>query len=159
MSAGPLAPRGGSTLVWSGPPLAGYRDRAEAALFDWIGPALATYLVQLPLLAFGRSVAVAGQALALVAALAWVVTNGVRQGRTGMSYGKRRVGIRLVDKTTFAVVGPGRSVVRWVARLVDLLPLFAGLVLPVFDPSRQTLADKFVGTVVLDGPTPAPIIR
>ncbi len=158
VSGNPLEPRGRSSLAWSGPPLASYRDRVEAALVDWVGPAVLVYLVQLPLLAISRTAAVVGQAVGLVAALAWVVWNALRQGRTGMSYGKERVGIRLVDKQTMAVVGTRRSMLRWVARLVDLVPLFAGLLLPLVDPSGQTLADKLTGTVVLDGPTPAPII-
>jgi uncharacterized RDD family membrane protein YckC len=136
--------------------LAGYADRVAAAAIDWAGPGLVAVLVHLPV--DDPPVPAPVRLLVVAASVGWVVWNGVRQGRTGMSVGKERVGIRLVDRRTAAVVGPGRSVLRWVARLLDLVPLGAGLLLPLVDPARQTVADKVVGTVVLEGRTPAPII-
>ena len=138
------------------PALAPYGARVVAAAIDWAGPGLVAVLVHLPLDEPRAGTPV--RAVVVVAALAWVVWNAVRQGRTGMSVGKERVGIRLVDRRSRAVVGAGRSLVRWGARLLDLLPLGAGLLLPLVDPAGQTLADKVTGTIVLRGRTPAPII-
>ena len=138
------------------PALAPYGARAAAAAIDWAGPGVVVVLVHLP--PDGPRAGAPVRSVVVVVALAWVVWNGVRQGRTGMSVGKERVGIRLVDRRSRAVVGAGRSLARWVARLLDLVPLGAGLLLPLVDPARQTVADKVTGTVVLQGRTPTPII-
>ncbi len=138
------------------PTLASYGARVVAAAIDWVVPGVVVVLVHSP--ADDPPASAPVRAVVLVAALAWVAWNAVRQGRTGMSVGKERAGIRLVDRQSRAVVGAGRSLARWVARLLDLVPLGAGLLLPLVDPAGQTIADKVTGTVVLQGRTPAPII-
>lgn len=85
-----------------------------------------------------------------VAALAFAIWNIVfRQGRTGQTLGKRLLGIRLVAEETARPVGPGLCVVRTAGHLLDLLPVFLGYLWPLWDPRRQTFADKLVHSVVL----------
>lgn len=97
-------------------------------------------------------------ALALQVVL-WVANRWVVQGRTGQSLGKRRVGIRLADARGVGraggpagpvggPVGAGRTVGRELAHVLDW-PGPLGFMWPLWDPLRQTFADKVTGTVVV----------
>ena len=73
----------------------------------------------------------------------------VLEGRTGQSVGKRLAGIRVVDMRTGRPVGFGMAFARRAYRFVNVLPLGAGFLWPLWDDRRQTLADKLVDTVVV----------
>jgi uncharacterized RDD family membrane protein YckC len=73
----------------------------------------------------------------------------VRQGRTGYTIGKTVVGIRLVKASTGEPMGVGLCFVRQLAHYVDSLACYLGWLWPLWDPQRQTLADKIMGTVVV----------
>jgi uncharacterized RDD family membrane protein YckC len=77
----------------------------------------------------------------------WSWNRYVRTARTGQSLGKRRRGIT-VRTVTGEVPGTGRLVARDLAHVLDVLPLFVGLLWPAWDRRRQTFADKIAGTVV-----------
>ncbi|WP_067536731.1 RDD family protein [Nocardia crassostreae] len=83
----------------------------------------------------------------LVAILLNVV---VAQGRTGRSFGKRVLGLRLVDARSGQPVGVVRAVLRQCAHLLDLLPIGVGFLWPLWDPHGRTFADKLTRTVVID---------
>jgi uncharacterized RDD family membrane protein YckC len=71
------------------------------------------------------------------------------QGRTGRSWGKRVVGLRLVDEESGRPIGPGAAFARDVGHLIDCLPLFIGWFRPIWNRRKQTYADRLAGTVVL----------
>jgi uncharacterized RDD family membrane protein YckC len=73
----------------------------------------------------------------------------LRTGRTGMSVGKERMGIKLVSEDTGQPIGPGMAFVRDLAHYVDGLICYLGYLFPLWDERRQTLADKIVKTVVV----------
>lgn len=81
------------------------------------------------------SVATAG---ALLALQAW----------TGASPGKRTVGIVVVHDTTLRPAGLVRTVLRYVAHVVDAI-LYVGFLRPLWHPQRRTFADSICSTVVL----------
>ncbi|WP_280231232.1 RDD family protein [Nocardia cyriacigeorgica] len=89
----------------------------------------------------------------LIAYLIWNV--GVRQGRSGQTWGKTVVGISVVAAQTGRPLGVGRSIGRQLAHIVDALPCYLGFLFPLWDAKAQTLADKIAGSVVVVG-TPAP---
>jgi uncharacterized RDD family membrane protein YckC len=81
-------------------------------------------------------------------ALAYVVWNyGYRQGTTGSSIGKSIMKFKVVSEKTGQPIGFGMSIVRQIAHIVDGLICFIGYLFPLWDPKRQTLADKIMGTV------------
>jgi uncharacterized RDD family membrane protein YckC len=85
--------------------------------------------------------------------LAFTLWNTViRQGRTGYSLGKTVVGIRLVKVSTGEPMGAGLCFVRQLAHYVDSLICYLGWLWPLWDPRRQTLADKIMSTVVIIQP-------
>ncbi|HEV7360140.1 RDD family protein [Mycobacterium sp. Dal123C01] len=90
------------------------------------------------------------QWLATLVGLAyWLWNRGYRQGTTGSSLGKTVMKIKVVSEISGQPIGFGLSVVRDLAHLVDAVICFIGFLFPLWDPKRQTLADKILTTVVL----------
>ena len=71
------------------------------------------------------------------------------EGKTGQSVGKRLVRIRIVSIHTGQPIGIATAFARRAYRFVNVLPLGAGFLWPLWDKNRQTLADKLVDTVVV----------
>jgi uncharacterized RDD family membrane protein YckC len=88
-------------------------------------------------------------ALAYLATFAYWIIQLVRQGNTGQTVGKKVVGLKLVGETSGAPVGVGTSIGRAFAHFVDSLICYIGWLFPLWDPKRQTIADKIVGSVVI----------
>jgi len=85
-----------------------------------------------------------------LASLAFGIWNlFIRQGRTGQSLGKQAVGTRLVSQRTGQPIGGLMTFLRYLCHIVDSLPCYIGYLWPLWDPQRQTFADKIVGTVVV----------
>jgi uncharacterized RDD family membrane protein YckC len=95
-----------------------------------------------------------GPALA-IAVLFWLATFGIAiynrailQGRTGQSWGKRIVKLRLLSENTGQPIGGGLAFVRDLAHVLDSLACYLGWLWPIWDAKRQTFADKVMRTVV-----------
>lgn len=93
--------------------------------------------------------------LVAVAELWFVIWNlYVRQGRTGYSLGKQIVGIKLINEQAGQPLGGWMCFGRNLLHLLDEIPLFLGLLWPLWDAKRQTFADKIVGSIVVVEPRP-----
>ncbi len=102
----------------------------------------------------GAGAAVGGVLIALgyLAAFGLQLWNRVfRQGRTGQSWGKKIVGIRLVAEHTGQPVGAGLAFGREICHVLDGF-LYLGYLWPLWDDKRQTFADKICSTVVVRAP-------
>jgi uncharacterized RDD family membrane protein YckC len=55
----------------------------------------------------------------------------------------------VVSEQTGQPIGFGLSVVRQIAHIVDSIICYIGFLWPLWDPKRQTLADKIMRTVCL----------
>jgi uncharacterized RDD family membrane protein YckC len=75
----------------------------------------------------------------------------IRAGRTGQSWGKKVLGIRLVRESDGQPIGAGLAFGRDLAHVVDGF-LYLGYLWPLWDAKRQTFADKICSTVVLARP-------
>ncbi|HEY6594585.1 MAG TPA: RDD family protein [Asanoa sp.] len=105
-------------------------------------------------------------AILVVAALVWLAYEVPAVARSGQTFGKRAVGIRIVRLDGQTPVGPGRSLRRWNILGVPLLFPFCciGPVIQVVDcawllfdrPLRQALHDKAAQTVVVLAPRGQP---
>ncbi|MBO0843037.1 MAG: RDD family protein [Nocardioides sp.] len=129
-----------------------------------VGAALIDAVILLPfylIAGFGGGIMESGNIFAkllggLVVAAGWVgficfgIWNHViRQGRSGYTVGKGVIGIRLVQADSAHPIGGGRAFWRQVLHFLDTLPCFIGFLWPLWDPQRQTFADKIVGTIVI----------
>ncbi|MEN3361991.1 MAG: hypothetical protein V7637_5973 [Mycobacteriales bacterium] len=97
-----------------------------------------------------------GAGLIIVAVICYLATLGLTiynrwllQGRTGQSWGKKIVNLRLLGEATGQPIGPGMAFVRDLAHFLDSLPCYIGFLFPLWDPKRQTFADKLLHTVVI----------
>lgn len=97
----------------------------------------------------GVTVALAGIGLSVAL---WFASRVVAQGRTGQSWGKRIVGVRLVREDTQRPVGVWWAFVRDVGQVVNALPLYLGYLWPLWDERRQTFTDKLSHAIVVRDP-------
>ncbi|MBE1502412.1 putative RDD family membrane protein YckC [Amycolatopsis lexingtonensis] len=124
-------------------------QRALGWLVDF-GPVVLLYLIVIPASFAGGD---AGSLLAVIGGLAWlgwtVYNRWIQQGGTGQSLGKRVAKIKLVREDTGQPVGAGLAFVRDLAHFVDNVICYVGWLWPLWDDKSQTLADKIMGTVVV----------
>jgi RDD family len=85
-----------------------------------------------------------------VIGLAYIVWNyGYKQGTTGSSIGKGIMKFKVVSEETGQPIGFAMSVVRQLAHAIDAVICYIGFLFPLWDPKRQTIADKLLKTVCL----------
>jgi uncharacterized RDD family membrane protein YckC len=70
-------------------------------------------------------------------------------GRTGQSWGRKAVGIRLVSARTGRPIGAFKAFVRDLAHFLDGITANIGYLFPLWTAKRQTFADMAVKTVVV----------
>lgn len=75
----------------------------------------------------------------------------IRQGKTGQSLGKSKVGIKVVSMTGQPLTA-GNFVVRWLCHIIDGIPCYLGFLWPLWDAQKQTFTDKILSTVVVQAP-------
>ncbi|WP_222598419.1 RDD family protein [Lentzea tibetensis] len=73
-------------------------------------------------------------------------------GTTGQSFGKKIAKIKLLKEETNQPIGFGNAFVRALCHIVDGLPCYAGYFAPLWEPKKQTWADKIMGTIVVNAP-------
>ena len=89
---------------------------------------------------------------AVASALYLIWNYGYRQGTTGSSVGKAVMKFRVVSEKTWQPIGFIRSLLRQLAHALDAFLCYIGYLLPLWDPQRQTLADKIMSTVCISVP-------
>lgn len=144
----------------AGVELAHWGLRVVAYLIDGIITGLPVGLAQVVYYTTGENTAVVGGQLVTVASPAgmlavvigslvslglWIWNRGVRQGR-GQSIGKQIIGLRLISERTHAPIGTGMALLRDVVHIVDSI-LYLGFLWPLWDPKKQTFADKGMSTL------------
>jgi uncharacterized RDD family membrane protein YckC len=159
---GPPAPPPGGYASWG--------TRVAAYLWDIVVvlPALAAMAGGAVLLGVGGAIGEGGAATTLVvagvvvllAAYVWGFVLQFRniwfdQGRTGWTYGKRKVGIRVLREQDGRPMGVGNAVARWLLHSLLNSCLMLDYLWPLWDPRNQTLTDKILGTVVIHQPDPS----
>ena len=134
--------------------LAGWWRRVAAYLVDVIiSSALYFVLVITLLLTGGSDSGVASFLLLLIgvgSSIGLSIYNVIiQQGRTGQSWGKRILGVELLDDYSATPIGPMKCFVRQLAHMVDGMAFYIGFFWPLVDSKRQTFADKICSTVVV----------
>ena len=131
-------PPGGQLGAWQGPPLAGWGTRAGGYLID----ALISLVVQ-------TVVGLIDAGLGQLAGLAMAVYFGYLTGTTGQTPGRKAVGITVLREADGQHLGAGAGIGRAFLHILDALPLLLGFFWPIWDPKKQTFADKIIGSVVV----------
>jgi len=113
-------------------------QRAAAYLLDWVDEPLVAVATAVWLVGYGPlGIAAAG------AWTIWILAELRSQARTGQTFGKRVVGIAIVDSTTFEPLGGRRTALRWGVKSVDTL-------LPIrWLRSSRTFGDELTGSIAV----------
>ncbi len=90
-----------------------------------------------------------GSLLYLIGFGVWIYNRWIQQGRTGQSWGKRALGLKLLRMDNGQPIGGGLSAARDLLHIVDSIPCYVGLLWPIWDAKRQTFSDKIINTVVI----------
>jgi len=132
---------------------AGWLPRVGAYILD--GLVMAPFIILA--LIFGRStddngLATVNAAFFIFYLLGFVALGYNRwylQGKSGQSWGKKALGIRLIGEQTGQPIGGGLAFARDLAHLVDGVICDIGYLFPLWDAKKQTLADKICKTIVV----------
>ena len=142
------------------PTLASWGRRFAAILIDYL-VVLAPAAVGIVLIALDNfengiaPVAIVGLVILFASitfgqALYFTILNGNERGQT---YGKRALGIRVIDAEEGGPIGYGRSLARWgVPFVINLIFGFFTLIddlWPLWDARNQALHDKFANSIVV----------
>ena len=91
----------------------------------------------------------------------WLWNRVFRMGRTGQSIGKSSQGLMLIDARTGQPIGAGSSFLREVVSGLVNQVVYLSFLWMLWDPDRQTVADKAVHSTVIhvprDGAPPRPV--
>jgi len=133
-----------------GAPLADFGKRALGAVIDY-GPVMVLNTLGSNIGASGSGGGGFIQWILWAVGIAWIVFNtGYKAGTTGISLGRSIAKTKVVAEATGQPVGIGIAIVRYLAHFVDSIICFIGWFFPLWDPKKQTLADKIMKTVVID---------
>ena len=160
-------PQGYGQQQYGGPmAYATWGQRAVATLWDvvYVWPLLAGYLVGAILIVAGAAMDNgAGVALVIVGVVAGIagfvwgiwrfISNYILdQGRTGYTYGKRKVGIKLVVEATGQPTGALSCVGRYFLHGLINQACYLDYLWPLWDDKNQTLSDKILSTIEIQQP-------
>jgi uncharacterized RDD family membrane protein YckC len=140
---------------YMGRTLANWPQRVGAYLIDYLIAAIPAFLAVLlfsgtnPGEAPNAGAGAVAFLLYLVALGVWIYNRAIQQGRTGQSWGKQVLNLRLVRMADGQPMGGGMAFVRDLAHILDALVCYIGYLFPLWDARRQTFADKIMSTVVL----------
>jgi uncharacterized RDD family membrane protein YckC len=159
----PPAPAAGGYVAdqpgyYMGRQLANWPQRVAAYLIDNLIALIPAFLAVLLFSGSGPGeTANAGAALVafllyLVSLGIWIYNRAIQAGRTGQSWGKQVLNLRLVRMADGQPMGGGMAFLRDLLHILDGLVclLCIGFLWPIWDARRQTLfGDKIMNTVVL----------
>jgi uncharacterized RDD family membrane protein YckC len=155
----PVPPPGGYVAdqpgYYMGRTLANWPQRVGAYLIDYLIAAVPAFLAVLlfsgtnPGESSNAGAGAVAFLLYLVSLGVWIYNRAIQQGRTGQSWGKQVLNLRLVRMADGQPMGGGMAFVRDLAHILDALPCYIGYLFPIWDARRQTFSDKILSTVVL----------
>ena len=145
------APPGYGAPVGYGPPAVTY-----ASWIQRVGALIIDYLTILPFTILASVLGRGDNGLnlfyfifTLIGLVLWGYNRWFQAGKTGQSWGRKALGIRLVGEQTGQPIGAGMAFLRDLAHILDGLPCYIGYLWPLWDQKKQTFADKIVKTLVV----------
>jgi len=135
--------------AWAGPPLAEWPQRVAAYAIDNLAAIVAVLIVSTILGAVSDVLGFLVSLLGWLGAIGFTLYNAYLGGETGQSIGKKQLGIRLLRESDGQPIGGGLGIGRYFLHIVDGIICGIGYLFPLWDPKKQTLADKILATVVV----------
>lgn len=134
------------TPSYSGVPASQYSDwihRVGAYLVETLPAVIVLYIF-----VFAVRVAILDIIVDL-AFLGYIIYNRWILGGQGQSLGKKALGMMLLSEETGQPIGTLNAFLRDICHIVDSIICYVGYLFPLWDPKRQTIADKIMKTVVI----------
>lgn len=85
----------------------------------------------------------------LLAIVVLVYNRWIQGGKTGQTWGRKAMGIKLVSEASGEPIGVAMAFVRDLCHFVDSIICYVGWLFPLWDAKKQTIADKIIKTVVV----------
>jgi uncharacterized RDD family membrane protein YckC len=126
---------------------AGFADRLGAFIGDAILSNVVLFGATIALYGAGTSEGV--RALATFAVAVGILAYYVYFNANGGTWGKRLIGLRIVNEKTGATPGIGRAIVRQIVTVASALPLYLGYLWMIWDKRKRTWHDMAAGTIVV----------
>ncbi len=89
----------------------------------------------------------AGYALGILIGIAYYTY--FEGGPAGAGFGKRALGIRVIDFNGGGPIGYGRGFIRYIGRIVSAIVFYLGYLWMLWDKEKQCWHDKFASCVVV----------
>src|SRR5260370_40861991 len=138
-------------MAYQGTP--SYSGAPASQYSDWIHRVGAYLIEELPVIVVYFIVGLTGKIILiyLVALLALVYTiyNRWILGGQGQSIAKKVLARMLISEETGQPIGTLNAFLRDICHIVDSIICYLGYLFPLWDPKRQTIADKIMKTVVV----------
>jgi uncharacterized RDD family membrane protein YckC len=157
----PAAPAPGGYVpdqpgYYMGRTLANWPQRVGAYLIDYLIAAIPAFLAVLlfsgtdPGETPSAGAGLVAFLLYLTSLGIWIYNRAILMGRTGQSWGKQVLNLRLVRMADGQPMGGGMCFLRDLLHILDALVCYIGYLWPIWDARRQCLfSDKIMSTVVL----------
>jgi len=157
----PPAPQAGGYVAdqagyYMGRTLANWPQRVGAYLIDYLIAAIPAFLAVILFSGTdpGETPSAGAGLIAFLLYLTslgiWIYNRSIMMGRTGQSWGKQVLNLRLVRMADGQPMGGAMCFVRDLCHILDALVCYLGFLWPLWDARRQCLfADKIMNTVVL----------
>ncbi|MYY06690.1 MULTISPECIES: RDD family protein [unclassified Streptomyces] len=135
------------------PPLAHWGERVGAWLLDLLIIVAPMYALGFVDLARSDDPETAGPGAFFAVGVVYFFVMGFyqlyREGKTGQTTGKKVLRISVRRERDGNTLGFGMAFVRKIAHALDSFSCYLGWLWPLWDPKRQTFADKVCNTVVI----------
>ena len=155
----PAPPPGGYVAdqpgYYMGRALANWPQRVGAYLIDYLIAAVPAFLAVLLFSGTdsgdspNAGAGIVAFLLYLVSLGVWIYNRAIQQGRTGQSWGKQVLNLRLVRMADGQPMGGLMAFVRDLVHILDGLLCYLGFLWALFDANRQGWHDKIAKTLVI----------
>nr|WP_238350628.1 RDD family protein [Kribbella shirazensis] len=92
---------------------------------------------------------IVGLVFSLIGVGLFVYNRWIQQAKTGQTWGKKVLNIKLVGADTGQPIGVGKTILRDITHILDSLACYVGWLWPLWDQKKQTFADKINNTYVV----------
>jgi uncharacterized RDD family membrane protein YckC len=141
---------------YMGRALANWPQRVGAYLIDYLIAAIPAFLALIlfsgtePGETANAGAVLVSSLLYLLSLGIWLYNRAIMMGRTGQSWGKQVLNLRLVRMADGQPMGGGMCFLRDLLHILDALLCYLGFLWPIWDARRQCLfSDKILNSVVL----------
>jgi uncharacterized RDD family membrane protein YckC len=132
-------------------PLADFGKRALGGLVDYVAPSIVIWVIaNILFYILPWNLYFLATLVQWGLGIGWWAYLGYKTGLTGVTFGRSIAKVKVISEETGQVIGVQNGIIRQLAHILDSAICLVGWLFPLWDPKRQTLADKLCKTVAID---------